>query len=119
VFLATDLSADRVVLDGPEGRHAATVRRIRVGEQVDLVDGLGTRVTGAVSAATKDTLTVEVTRRVVEPRPEPRLTVVQALAKGDRGELAVELATEVGVDTIVPWQADRCQLSWSGERGVK
>jgi 16S rRNA (uracil1498-N3)-methyltransferase len=119
VFLCTDLAGDRVVLDGPEGRHAATVRRTRVGEVLDLVDGVGTRCTGTVTATTKDTVTVEVTSRVVEPVPAPRITLVQALAKGDRGELAVELATEVGVDTIVPWAATRCIVSWSGERGTK
>jgi 16S rRNA (uracil1498-N3)-methyltransferase len=119
VFLCPDLSGDRVVLDGPEGRHAATVRRTRVGEVLDLVDGLGTRCTGTVTATTKGTVTVEVTNRVVEPAPTPRITLVQALAKGDRGELAVELATEVGVDTIVPWAAARCIVSWSGERGTK
>lgn len=119
VFLSADLSADRVVLDGPEGRHAATVRRLRVGEPVDLVDGRGTRCTGSVVATSKDTVTVEVLDRVLEERPSPQITVVQALAKGDRGELAVELATEVGVDVVVPWQAARCQLSWSGERGEK
>jgi 16S rRNA (uracil1498-N3)-methyltransferase len=119
VYLCADLTADRVVLSGPEGRHAATVRRTRVGEVVDLVDGAGTRVTGTVSATTKDTLAVEVTARVSEPAPAPRITVVQALAKGDRGELAVELATEVGVDVVVPWTAARCVVSWSGERGPK
>ena len=119
VFLAAELAADRVVLDGPEGRHAATVRRIRVGEVVDLVDGAGTRVTGTVSATSKDSLTVDVATRTLERAPSPRITVVQALAKGDRGELAVELATEVGVDVIIPWQASRSQLSWSGERGAK
>ncbi|MCW2601396.1 MAG: rRNA ((1498)-N(3))-methyltransferase [Frankiales bacterium] len=119
VFLCPDLSGDRVVVDGPEGRHAATVRRIRVGEVLDLVDGVGTRCTGTVVAATKDSLTVDVLERAVEAAPAPRITLVQALAKGDRGELAVELATEVGIDTVVPWAAARCIVSWSGERGAK
>ena len=119
VFLCAELAAERIVLAGPEGRHAAVVRRIRTGEQVDLVDGRGTRCTGTVVAMTKDTVTVDVTTRATEVRPAPRITVVQALAKGDRGELAVELLTEVGVDVIVPWAAARCVVSWSGERGDK
>jgi 16S rRNA (uracil1498-N3)-methyltransferase len=57
--------------------------------------------------------------RVVEPEPAPRLVLVQALAKGDRGELAVELATELGVDEVVPWQAERCIVVWAGARGDK
>ncbi len=59
------------------------------------------------------------TQRVVEPAPSPRVTLVQALAKGDRGELAVELATEVGVDAIVPWAAERCIVKWDADRGPK
>ena len=119
VYVHTELDGDVVVLDGAEGRHAATVKRTRVGEVVDLVDGSGTRCTGAVTAATKDSITVAVEARVVEPAPSPRITLVQALAKGDRGELAVELATEVGVDAIVPWAASRCVVRWEGERGAK
>ena len=119
VFLAPDLSGDVVLLDGPEGRHAALVRRLRVGEALDLVDGSGTRCAGRVVATTRETVTVEVTSRVLEPAPSPRLTLVQALAKGDRGELAVELATEVGVDAIVPWAAARCVVRWDGDRGTK
>ncbi|MDX6218489.1 MAG: rRNA (uracil1498-N3)-methyltransferase [Frankiales bacterium] len=113
VFLCPDLSRDTVLLDGPEGRHAALVRRMRVGEPIDLVDGQGTRATGAVVATTKDTVTVDVSARSLEPAPAPRLTVVQALAKGDRGELAVELMTEVGVDVVVPWEAARCIAKWT------
>ena len=113
VFLAADLAGDRVLLDGPEGRHAALVRRLRVGEPVDLVDGRGTRCTGVVAATTKDTVTVDVRTRTTEGAPSPRLTLVQALAKGDRGELAVELATEVGVDAVLPWAASRCIAKWS------
>jgi 16S rRNA (uracil1498-N3)-methyltransferase len=119
VYACSALAGDVVVLDGPEGRHAATVRRTRVGEVVDLVDGRGTRVTGTVAVATKGALTVEGTARVVAPAPAPRSTLVQALAKGDRGELAVETATEVGVDAIVPWAASRCVVRWDGDRGDK
>jgi 16S rRNA (uracil1498-N3)-methyltransferase len=119
VYACSALDSDVVVLDGAEGRHAATVRRTRVGEVVDLVDGCGTRVTGTVTGTTKDTLTVQVTARVVEPQATPRITLVQALAKGDRAELAVETATEVGVDAIVPWAAARCVVKWDGDRGDK
>lgn len=119
VFLHPDLSADLLVLDGPEGRHAAVVRRLRVGEVVDLVDGRGGRVTGALVAVAKHSVTVAVSSRSAEAPASPRITLVQALAKGDRGELAVELATEVGVDVIVPWAAARCMVKWDGERGVK
>ena len=110
---------DTFLLDGPEGRHAAVVRRIRPGETVVLADGAGRAVTGPVVTTGKQTITVEVAEQLVEPAPQVRFVVVQALAKADRGELAVELLTEVGVTEIVPWQAARSIVRWSGERGVK
>ncbi len=119
VFLCEDLSGTRILLDGAEGRHAAGSRRMAVGEAVDLVDGRGTRASCRVAASGKDTLTLDVVGRVLEPVPSPRIVLVQALPKGDRGELAVELATEVGVDEVVPWVAARCVMQWKGERGDK
>ncbi len=109
-----------VRLDGPEGRHAVTVRRIGVGESVVLVDGSGSRITGVVRAVCgKDALDVEATAVTVEPRPRPIVTVVQALPKGERGELAVELLTEIGVDVIVPWAAAHCVTHWRGDRAER
>ncbi|MGW2723899.1 16S rRNA (uracil(1498)-N(3))-methyltransferase [Streptomyces sp. NPDC001492] len=109
-----------VELDGPEGRHAVSVRRLQPGEDVVLTDGLGRGAAGAVVRTEgKDRLFVEPVAFPVEPEPSPRITVVQALPKGDRGELAVETMTETGVDAIVPWSAARCITQWKGERGLK
>ncbi|MEO3810466.1 16S rRNA (uracil(1498)-N(3))-methyltransferase [Sphaerisporangium sp. B11E5] len=119
VFLADDLSGEEIVLDGAEGRHAAAVRRLRPGERVDLTDGAGTVAEGEVRAAGKDNLRVAVLGRRVVPPPAPRLVVVQGLPKGDRGELAVEMMTEAGVDVIVPWAAARCVTVWKGDRGAR
>ncbi|BCJ33804.1 ribosomal RNA small subunit methyltransferase E [Actinocatenispora thailandica] len=106
-------------LDGAEGHHAADVVRLRVGETLLLGDGAGAVADCVVSAVAKGVLDVEVTgyRRV--PAREPRLVVAQALAKGDRGELAVQTMTEVGVDEIVPWQAARSVVRWQGDRGAR
>ncbi|MFI9819001.1 16S rRNA (uracil(1498)-N(3))-methyltransferase [Streptomyces sp. NPDC052013] len=110
----------RFVLDGPEGRHAVSVKRLRAGEDVVLTDGAGRWAEGEVEAAEgKDRLVVRIGEVRQEPAETPRLTVVQALPKGDRGELAVETMTEVGVDAIVPWSAARCITQWKGERGLK
>ncbi|MFE6283531.1 16S rRNA (uracil(1498)-N(3))-methyltransferase [Streptomyces sp. NPDC057877] len=123
VFVVEEL--DRVgaelVLDGPEGRHAVSVKRLRPGEEVVLTDGHGRWTEGVVKAAEgKDRLVVSELAAVrEEPEARPRITVVQALPKGDRGELAVETMTEVGVDAIVPWAAARCITQWKGERGLK
>ncbi|MEW9531563.1 16S rRNA (uracil(1498)-N(3))-methyltransferase [Microbispora sp. NPDC049125] len=111
--------AGRIVLDGPEGRHAAAVRRLRPGERVDLTDGAGRVAECVVAAAGKESLTLDVLRRFEAPAPRPRLVVVQGLPKGDRGELAVEMMTEAGVDVIVPWAATRCVTQWKGDRAAK
>ncbi|MGH6656752.1 MAG: 16S rRNA (uracil(1498)-N(3))-methyltransferase [Actinocrinis sp.] len=116
------LAAGRVRLDGPEGRHAALVRRLRAGERIDLTDGVGRLAECVVRRAGGSgdpTLDLDVLDLRDLPRPEPRFTVVQALAKGDRGETAVETMTEIGVDAIVPWSASRSITQWRGERGEK
>jgi 16S rRNA (uracil1498-N3)-methyltransferase len=106
-------------LTGAEGRHAATVRRIGVGEQLDVVDGRGTRLGCVVTAVAAGELRLQVQDSRFEPAPDPQLVLVQALAKGDRDELAIAAATELGVDAIVPWQAARCIVAWRGERAAK
>ncbi|MBF6301443.1 16S rRNA (uracil(1498)-N(3))-methyltransferase [Nocardia amamiensis] len=103
------------VLDGPEGRHAATVRRIRVGEPITLSDGRGVLAESEVIAAQRDRLELAVRDRVLAARPAPLVTVVQALPKSDRSELAVELMTEAGADAVIPWQAARCVANWEGK----
>lgn len=107
------------VLDGAEARHAVTVKRLSVGEQVDIADGAGKRITGTVTDAAPAELTVECTSVSVEPRPDVRLVLVQALAKGDRDELAIETATELGIDAVIPWQSERSIVRWKGERAAK
>ena len=104
---------------GPEGRHAVAVRRVRAGETVDVVDGEGTRVRGEVTAAVGEELTVRVGTVTHEPQAPVRLTLVQALAKGGRDEQAVETATEVGVDAVVPWQSERCVSVWAGKKAAR
>ena len=110
---------DVVVLDGPEGRHAATVRRTRVGEHLLLTDGAGLRVEGEVVAVGAGTLDLRVVSVASDPEPSPRFVLVQALAKNDRDDQAIEAATECGVDEVVPWQASRSVVQWRGERGEK
>lgn len=121
VFLAdTDRLLDNpIVLDGDEGRHASVVRRIRPGEHINLTDGAGLLMECVVTRADRDGLVCDVVSRVDVPKPSPHLIVVQALPKGDRGERAVEMMTEVGVDEIVPWAAQRSVTRWQGDRGAK
>ena len=121
LFLVDALpEGDVGVLDGPEGRHAATVRRLRAGEGLVLADGRGGLAHAVVTAVAKDALDLEIVDRRTLPAPAPRVLLAQALVKGDRGELAVELATEAGVDGVLPWRASRCVARWeAGPRGDK
>ncbi|MEV8535111.1 16S rRNA (uracil(1498)-N(3))-methyltransferase [Streptomyces sp. NPDC051211] len=121
VFVVEEVpKGPQFVLDGPEGRHAVSVKRLNPGEAVVLTDGRGGWADCVVEAAEgKDRLVVTVSEVSEEPAPPVRITVVQALPKGDRGELAVETMTETGVDAIVPWQASRCITQWRGDRGAK
>jgi 16S rRNA (uracil1498-N3)-methyltransferase len=117
---AADRAVDDVVrLVGDEGRHAARVRRLRVGEAVALTAGHGTVLRGVVTDVAADGLSVEVRDRIDVPRPQPRLTVVQALARGGRDERAVELMTELGVDEVVGWEAARGVARWTERTGAR
>jgi 16S rRNA (uracil1498-N3)-methyltransferase len=107
-----------LLLDGPEGRHAATVKRLRPGEDVLVGDGRGALADAVVASVARDAVRLVLRGRVQHPPPAPRVLLAQALVKGDRGELAVELATEAGVDGVLPWRAARCVARWDdGPRG--
>ena len=108
-----------VLVEGDEAHHAVAVRRLRVGEQVVLTDGAGGSTVGTVAATGKRVMQVTTGAVVRAPRPQPEVTVVQAIPKGERGELAVEVLTEIGVDRIVPWAADRSVAVWRGERAAR
>jgi 16S rRNA (uracil1498-N3)-methyltransferase len=117
--VAAAVAGSALLLDGDEGRHAATVVRIKPGERFYVADGAGRRAlveAEAVDRASVHGTVVEVTD---EPEPAPRLVLVQALAKGDRDEQAIEAATELGVDEVVPWQAERSVVVWRGDRAAK
>lgn len=125
VFLAEagDLAGfgpgSRYVLEGAEARHAGVVQRRRAGERLDVVDGQGVRLECVIAAVEPGRLVLDVVTRGEEPAPRVRLVLAQALAKGDRDELAIEAATEVGVDEVVPWQANRSVVVWRGDRAAK
>lgn len=105
-----------VHLDGPEGRHAATVTRLTPGEELSVADGLGRRARGRVRTVGRGELELVVDEVTDVPEPAPRFTLVQALAKGDRDLLAIEVGTELGIDEVVPWAASRSVVVWRGDR---
>lgn len=126
VFIAPDADAlracacgDSYVLDGDEGFHAATVRRIDVGAMLDVVDGTGLRARCTVIDRAKKALTLRIDHLEHEDQPGVELLLIQALSTGGRDEMAIEMATEVGVDAVMPWQANRSEVRWKGEKAAK
>jgi 16S rRNA (uracil1498-N3)-methyltransferase len=123
-FLVTpgEISKDTksFTLDGDEGRHAATVKRMREGEVIHLCDGQGSRAVATVVKVHKHSLDLTIDNFTFEEAPEPRFVVVQALAKGERAELAVEMLTEVGADAIIPWRTEHSIGKWdSVDKGLE
>ncbi|UOY03274.1 16S rRNA (uracil(1498)-N(3))-methyltransferase [Blastococcus sp. PRF04-17] len=120
MFIVDGLAdADELLVTGPEGRHAVEVLRLSPGERVRVGDGQGTVADSEVVSAGQEGLRVAVVRRFEVPVQSPEFVLVQALPKGDRGPLAVDLATELGVDRIVPWAAARCVTRWRDDRVAK
>src|SRR3954464_12192804 len=120
LFLLDSLpQTEELLVDGAEGRHAVEVLRLAPGERVRVGDGQGTVAEGNVLAADAAGLRVAVLARYEVPAPAPEFVLVQALPKGDHGPLAVDLATELGVDRIVPWTAARCVTRWRDDRVAK
>jgi 16S rRNA (uracil1498-N3)-methyltransferase len=109
----------RVSVSGDEARHAVTVARVRLGERIAIGDGSGFVVWGAVVAASASELAIEVDEVRHDPEPEPPLWLAQALAKGDRDELAVQAATELGAAGVIPWSAERSVSRWDGSKAAK
>jgi len=110
---------DTVALSGAEAKHAAVVRRVRVGESVTLGDGRGAWLEGTVADVSASRVDVTITARTAAEPPTTGLVLVQALAKGDRDELAVQAACELGVDEVIPWQAARSISRWEGAKAAK
>ena len=109
----------RVTVTGDEARHAVTVARVRLGERIAVGDGSGFVVWGAVVAASSDQLAIEVDEVRHDPEPEPPIWLAQALAKGDRDELAIQAATELGVAGVIPWAAERSVSRWEAAKVAK
>ena len=118
-MVSMPLVGDSIALDGDEAKHAVSVRRMRVGEAIALINGRGMRVRGAVTATEAKSLTMKVAVIEVETLPEIELTLVQALAKGDRDELAIQAATELGALAVTPWQAERSISRWDAAKAAK
>jgi 16S rRNA (uracil1498-N3)-methyltransferase len=118
-FTAPVAAGSRAAIEGPEARHAVTVSRIGVGERVTLGNGAGLVLGGTVVTAEHERLEIDVESAIEVPQPRPAIFLAQALAKADRDELAVQVATELGVDGVIPWTAGRSISRWEGAKVAK
>ena len=117
LFIIDDLSpAETVVLSGEEAKHASSVRRMRVGEAIAVTNGRGLKLRGTVSEVEKNSISIQVAEVIKEDEPAMKFTLIQALAKGDRDELAIQAATELGVWELIPWIAARSVSVWEGKK---
>ncbi|WP_411722273.1 16S rRNA (uracil(1498)-N(3))-methyltransferase [Mycetocola sp.] len=117
--LATADEGALVELAGAEAKHAVTVNRSRVGDDLRIGNGRGLMVTGVIESIEPGRVGVRARQVTVEQEPSPRLVLVQALAKGDRDEMAIQAATELGVSSIIPWAASRSVSRWEGMKKEK
>jgi len=112
-------AGSKIKIAGTEAKHAMSVRRLQVGEAISVSDGQGNKARGKVSQLSKDFLELEVESVQTIERPKPQLILVQALAKGDRDEMAVQACTELGIQTVIPWQSERSVSIWKPEKQDK
>lgn len=106
-------------LSGAEAKHASVVRRMSAGEAIQLTNGRGLRIRGTVASSAQEFVVVKVSSAEIEPKPEVQITLIQALAKGDRDELAIQAATELGASQVIPWQAERSVSRWEASKVAK
>lgn len=115
-FLTDDPASG--VLTGTEAKHAH-VKRIAPGEHIMLIDGQGSTAVTRVTSVGPGRVDGVVEKQELVPRPTPRVTVVQAVPKGERAELAVDLAVQGGADAIVPWISHRTIARWPANKQAK
>ena len=122
-YLSEELGSPEVggnaVITGAEARHAVTVSRLAVGESVRVGNGLGMIASGTVTAVAPSEFRFHVETIEMIERSTPAIWLAQSLAKGDRDELAIQAATELGVDGIIPWTAARSISRWEGAKVAK
>jgi 16S rRNA (uracil1498-N3)-methyltransferase len=122
-YLSDELGSPAIgeiaVIGGSEARHAVTVSRLAVGELVRVGNGLGMIASGAVTAVASSEFRFQVETIETTERSSPAIWLAQALAKGDRDELAIQAATELGADGLIPWTASRSISRWEGAKVAK
>jgi len=107
----------RIVLPESAGAHLVRVLRLREGEACVLFNGDGRDVDARLLAANKRGVEAEIVgARAVDNESPLRLVLLQGIARGEKMDLILQKATELGVHAIVPVFADRTEVRLDGER---
>jgi 16S rRNA (uracil1498-N3)-methyltransferase len=112
-------SGELIELSGPEAKHVTTVSRAKVGDDLLVGNGRGLFAWGVIDTIEGGRVSVRVSAVREDEQATPGLVLVQALAKGDRDEMAIQAATELGVSRIIPWAAARSVSRWQGQKKEK
>lgn len=101
--------ADDMTLSAEESRHVKNVLRLTEGDEVTLFDGSGREYSAVVDHVARDAVHVHVVREAVSDRePGIRVTLLVGALKGDKTELVVQKATELGVMRIGVFSSRYC-----------
>jgi len=120
LFFVPEISdGSKITVEGDEAHHAIKVMRMEIGEEIQLADGKGNWVQGAISSIDKKSFTIAISQRGQSSRSHPEFIVIQALTKSDRSKETIELLVEAGVDRIIPWQSDHSIAKWKSEMQEK
>lgn len=111
------IEGDAATVTGEALHYLSRVLRLGVGDAVEVFDGEGTAWDGVVAAVSADEATIRLGDRRTQPRL-PQITLAQGLAKGDKLDLVVQKATELGVSRIAPLRLERCVVHLDAAKGA-
>jgi len=102
----SDITGETAQLTGPEAHHLRTVLRLSPGDSITFFDGTGARYQARIERILKDRVTATIIEQTRDLPPTIRLHLGQALLRGQKMDLILQKATELGVDAISPFYSE-------------
>ncbi len=116
----TPVVGDAVTIEGGDARHIAGALRMTAGERLTLCDGKGTDYDCVITAVERERVTLQVDAATpTTAEPTLAVTLYMGLPKGDKMELIIQKAVELGVTAIVPVAMSRCIVKLDGKDAAK
>lgn len=108
-FIQEKIADSSYLITGEDARHIEKSLRMRTGEEITLVDPYKTQYASKISGFTQEGVEVEIlSAKPCEHEADVKVTLYQSLTKGDKMDLIVQKAVELGVYRIVPVITSRC-----------